>query len=72
MQLAILTFRFAFSIGSDECVLGTGAEDSSDGRTVLHPTYLGVMTWSGGLAWVLALIVDTGQPGPTVIIHSTL
>lgn len=30
------------------------------------------MTWSGGLTRVLTLIVDTGQPGPTVIIHPTL
>ena len=70
--MLLLTFRFAFSVGTNECVLRTGAEDSSDGGAVLHPTYLGVVTGSGGLAGVLTLIVDAGQSGPTVIIHPTL
>jgi hypothetical protein len=65
-------FGFTFTIGSNEGVLRTGAEDSSDGRTVLHPTYLGVVAGPGDLAGVLALVVNTGQAGPAVIIYPAL
>jgi len=65
-------FRSTFSVGTNESVLRTGAEDSSDGRTVLHPTDLSVVTRSGGLTGVLALVVNAGDQRTTVVIHPTL
>ena len=68
----VSTFRSTFSVGTNESVLRTGAEDSSDGRTVLHPTDLSVVTRSGGLTGVLALVVNAGDQRTTVVIHPTL
>lgn len=65
-------FGFTFTVRTNESVLRTGAEDSSDGRAVLHPTYLSVVTGTGGLTRVLALVVDAGNAGPAVIINPAL
>ena len=66
------TFSFTFTIWPNEGVLRTGAEDSPDGGTVLHPTYLGVVAGPGDLTGVLALVVNTGQAGPAVVIYPAL
>ena len=66
------TFRFTFSVRSNERVLRTRAEDSSDGRTVLHTTNLCVVTRSGGLTWVHTFVVDASKPWTTIIINTTL
>ena len=66
------TFSSTLPVRTNEGVLRTGAEDSSDGRAVLHPTVLSVVTGPGGLARVLALVVNTGDQRPAVVIHSTL
>ena len=66
------TFRFTFSVRSDERVIGTRAENCSDGGTVLQAAYLGVVTRPRGLARVLALVVDAGEPRAAVIVNSTL
>ena len=66
------TFWTTFPIRTNEGVLRTGAEDSSDGRTALHPTYLSVVTGPGGLTGVLALVVNAGNAGAAVVINSTL
>lgn len=66
------TFRFTFSVRSDERVIWTRAENSSDGRAVRHSTRLCWVTRSGGLARILATVVNTSEPWTTVIVNSTL
>ena len=65
------TFRFTFSVRSNESIIWTRAEDSSDGGTVLHTTCLRLVTGSRGLTWVLTFIVDAGKSWSTIIINST-
>ena len=66
------TFGFTFSVRSDERVIWTRAENSSDGRAVRHSTRLCWVTRSGGLARILATVVNTSEPWTTVIVNSTL
>lgn len=65
-------FGFTFSVRSDERVIWTRAENSSDGRAVRHSTRLCWVTRSGGLARILATVVNTSEPWTTVIVNSTL
>ena len=66
------TFGTTFPIRTNEGVLRTGAEDSSDGRAALYPAYLGVVTGPGGLTGVLALVVNAGNTGAAVVINPAL
>ena len=66
------TFRFTFSVRSNERVIWTRAEDGSDGQAVGHSTRLSWVTRSGGLTRILATVVNTSKPSTTVIVNSTL
>lgn len=68
-------FGSTLPIGSDERVIGTDADDRSDGRTGLHLTGLRPVAGPVDQTWVLALCIYAGQrcrEQGTVIVNLTL
>ena len=63
-----LTLRFTLSAGTDERVSRTDADDSADGRAVLHLAGLAGVAGPGG-ARIATLSIDAGLAGRTVAVH---